>query len=146
MKIPIFCAALCFVAIQAFAQTSDSADKDSAESLFSDAVALAEQGKNDEALAILNRLMADYPELPEPYNNAAVLYAKKKEWQRAMETLKIAIAANPQFARAHQNLGFLYLELARQAFQTAEDIAPGSATQELQRLNNFHQPLKDDKK
>ncbi len=142
MKILIFCLSFCFAANYAFAQ---SADSDSAETLFAQALTLAENGKTEKALQILNRLMAQYPELPEPYNNAAVLYAQQKEWQKAQETLKIAIAANPQFARAHQNLGFLYLELARQAFQTAEDIAPGSSTQELQRLNNFHQPLKENK-
>lgn len=146
MKILIFCAVFCLT-FSVLAQTekslSENIAEDSAQTLFDQALSLAKQGKNDQALQILDRLMADYPELPEPYNNAAVLYAQQKEWQKAQETLKIAIVANPQFARAHQNLGFLYLELARQAFQAAEDIAPGSSTQELQRLNdfqNFSQP------
>ena len=135
MKTLIFCAALCLT-LPAFAQDEEK----SPDSLFAEAVKLADSGKNDEALQILNTLMADFPELPEPYNNAAVLYAKRGEWQRSEETLKIAVSANPQFARAHHNLGFLYLELARQAFEKSEKIAPNSAQKELQLLQQFSKP------
>ena len=36
---------------------------------------LTEQGNSKEAIEIFTKLTQDYPELPEPYNNLAVIYA-----------------------------------------------------------------------
>ncbi len=138
MKILIFCAAFCASAF-ALAQNSSVLNKtqNAPIQLFQQAVQWADSGKKEQALEVLNRLMADFPELPEPYNNAAVLYAQNKQWDKALETLKMAISVHPQFAKAHQNLGFVYLELARQAFQNAHEIAPGSVLKELEMLNQL---------
>ena len=42
-----------------------------------------EQGRTDAAIAVFRALIEDYPELPEPYNNLAVLLAQKGEYESA---------------------------------------------------------------
>src|SRR4029077_14352740 len=46
-----------------------------AKGRFIKGVILAEQNKVPEAIEVFTVLSRDYPELPEPYNNLAVLYA-----------------------------------------------------------------------
>jgi Flp pilus assembly protein TadD len=43
----------------------------------------AEQGNTEEAIRIFSALTEDYPELPEPYNNLAVLYAGQGQYEKA---------------------------------------------------------------
>ena len=43
-------------------------------------LALADAGKTNEAIAVFQAVLGDYPELPEPHNNLAVLYAQKGEY------------------------------------------------------------------
>jgi tetratricopeptide (TPR) repeat protein len=50
----------------------------------------------------------DYPELPEPYNNVAVLYAGQSQFDKARAALEMAIRTNPSYATAHENLGDVY--------------------------------------
>ncbi|MEW6562593.1 MAG: tetratricopeptide repeat protein [Pseudomonadota bacterium] len=80
---------------------------------------LAEQGKNPEALAIFNRLTEDYPELPEPYNNVAVLFAAQGDYEKARHALEMAIRTHPGYALAHENLGDLYIKMASQSYESA---------------------------
>src|SRR5690606_10828291 len=80
---------------------------------------LAEQGRNAEAIAIFNKLTEDYPELPEPYNNLAVIYAQQKQYDKAKQALEQAIRTHPAYATAHENLGDLYSRLASQAYGKA---------------------------
>ena len=46
-----------------------------AQGRFLKGIILTEMNKPNEAIAIFTRLTEDYPELPEPYNNLAVIYA-----------------------------------------------------------------------
>jgi tetratricopeptide (TPR) repeat protein len=64
-------------------------------------------------------LTQDYPELPEPYNNLAVLYAGPGQYDKARVTLEMAIRTNPNYATAHENLGDIYVRLASQAYNKA---------------------------
>ena len=50
-------------------------------------VMLAEAGRSAEAQAVFERLNEEFPELPEPHNNLAVLYAAQGEWQKARQAL-----------------------------------------------------------
>jgi len=45
------------------------------------------------------------PELPEPYNNLAVLYAARGDHDGARDALLRAISTHPSYATAHENLG-----------------------------------------
>ncbi|TXH90647.1 MAG: tetratricopeptide repeat protein [Rhodoferax sp.] len=76
-------------------------------------------GKASEAIATFTKLTEDYPELPEPYNNLAVLYAGQSQFDKARAALEMAIRTNPSYATAHENLGDVYAKLASQAYNKA---------------------------
>ena len=78
-----------------------------------------ETGKTAEALTTFTRLTEDYPELPEPYNNLAVLYAGQSQFDKARTALEMAIRTNPSYSTAHENLGDVYAKLASQAYNKA---------------------------
>jgi tetratricopeptide (TPR) repeat protein len=79
----------------------------------------AESGKPADAMATFTKLTEDYPELPEPYNNLAVLYANQSQLDKARTALEMAIRTNPSYATAHENLGDVYAKLASQAYNKA---------------------------
>ncbi len=85
-------------------------------------VILTEQRKGKEAIKVFAELTYDYPELPEPYNNLAVLYAAQGEYDKARAALEMAIRANPRFAVAHENLGDIYAKMASQAYDKAAQL------------------------
>lgn len=82
-------------------------------------VALSELNRNAEATAVFQKLTEDYPELPEPYNNLAVLYAQQRQYDKARTALEMAIRTHPSYATAHENLGDIYARLASQAYDKA---------------------------
>ncbi|MDP1718774.1 MAG: tetratricopeptide repeat protein [Burkholderiales bacterium] len=80
---------------------------------------LTEQNKPAEAIKIFTALSEDYPELPEPYNNLAVLYASQGQFDKARNSLEMAIRTHPSYATAHENLGDIYAKMASQAYDKA---------------------------
>ena len=80
---------------------------------------LAEQGKHTDAIRIFQGLTEDYPELPEPYNNLAVLYASQGQYDKARTALEMSIRTHPSYATAHENLGDIYAKMASQAYDKA---------------------------
>jgi Flp pilus assembly protein TadD/ketosteroid isomerase-like protein len=82
-------------------------------------VILSEQGKPQDAITQFTKLIEDYPELPEPYNNLAVLQASQGQFDKARAALEMAIRTNPTYATAHENLGDVYAKLASQAYSKA---------------------------
>lgn len=79
----------------------------------------SESGRPADAIATFTKLTEDYPELPEPYNNLAVLYAGQSQFDKARAALEMAIRTNPSYATAHENLGDVYAKLASQAYSRA---------------------------
>jgi Flp pilus assembly protein TadD len=73
---------------------------------------LTQQKKTDEAIRTYIDLTQDFPELPEPYNNLAVIYASQGEYDKARGLLETAVRAMPSFTAAHENLGDIYARLA----------------------------------
>lgn len=90
-----------------------------AQAEFKRATVLARMKRTDEAVAAFTALTQRYPELPEPYNNLAALYAQRGDYDDARQALETAVRANPGYALAYQNLGNLYLHLADAAFGRA---------------------------
>jgi Flp pilus assembly protein TadD/ketosteroid isomerase-like protein len=86
-----------------------------------------ETGKVSEALSTFTKLTEDYPELPEPYNNLAVLYASQNQFDKARSALELAIRTNPSYATAHENLGDVYARLASQAYNKALQLDGNNA-------------------
>jgi Flp pilus assembly protein TadD len=90
-------------------------------------VLLVDARRTDEALVVFQQLTEDFPEVPEPYNNLAVLYAARGDFDRARQALEGALRANPGFATAHQNLGDVYAQLAQLSYQRALKAEPTNA-------------------
>lgn len=87
-----------------------------------------EMNKPAEAIAVFTKLSEDYPELPEPYNNLAVLYAQQKQYDKARTALEMAIRTHPSYAIAYENLGDVYAKLASQAYDKALQLDNSNAT------------------
>ncbi|MDR5750375.1 tetratricopeptide repeat protein [Caballeronia sp. LZ024] len=94
---------------------------------FKRATILARLNRDDEAIAAFTELTQAYPELPEPYNNLAALYAKHGRYEDARAALEVAIKANPSYALAYDNLGDLYLRLASESYKRAQSLGSKSA-------------------
>ena len=90
-------------------------------------VAQADSGKPAEAITTFTKLTEEYPELPEPYNNLAVLYANQNQLDKARTALEMAIRTNPSYATAHENLGDIYAKLASQAYNKALQLDASNA-------------------
>ena len=97
---------------------------DDAQGRFTKGLILAEMGRPAEAIAVFGKLVEDYPELPEPYNNLAVLYAQQKQYDKARTALEMAIRIHPAYATAFENLGDLHSRLASQAYEKALQLDP----------------------
>ena len=89
-----------------------------------------EMGKPQDAIGTFNKLTEEYPELPEPYNNLAVLHASAGQFDKARAALEMAIRTNPSYSTAHENLGDIYANLASQAYSKALQL--GSSSTSLQ--------------
>ncbi len=90
-----------------------------AQARFLKGLILTEQGKTNDAIRTFSELTEDYPELPEPYNNLAVLYASQGQYDKARIALEMAIRTHPSYATAHENLGDIYAKMASQAYDRA---------------------------
>jgi Flp pilus assembly protein TadD/ketosteroid isomerase-like protein len=89
---------------------------------------LTEQGKTADAIGVFSKLTEDYPELPEPYNNLAVLYASQGQYEKAKTALEMAIRTHPSYGTAHENLGDIYAKLASQAYGKALQLDSNNTT------------------
>lgn len=91
---------------------------------FMKGVMLADAKRDTEATTVFEQLIQDYPDIPEPYNNLAALYAAAGDYDRARVTLEQALRTNPGYATAHENLGDVYAALAAQSYDRALKFDP----------------------
>ncbi len=87
-----------------------------------------ELGKQQDAIGTFTSLTQEYPELPEPYNNLAVLHANGGQFDKARAALEMAIRTNPSYSTAHENLGDIYANLASQAYSKALQLGGSTTT------------------
>lgn len=91
-----------------------------------------------------NGLIEEFPELPEPYNNLAVVRAAQGNLEGARDALEAAIRSVPDYAVAYQNLGDLYLQLAAQRWRHAQKLAPSPVrATRLKALETLLEPSTD---
>lgn len=88
---------------------------------------LVEQNKPNDAIRIFTELTQEFPELPEPYNNLAVLYASQGQYDKARTALEMAIRTHPSYSTAHENLGDIYAKMASQAYDKALQLDKSNA-------------------
>lgn len=105
-----------------------AANDNDARSRFLKGLILTEQGNTRGAIDVFTSLTRDYPELPEPYNNLAVLYAAEGRYDQARESLEMAIRTHPSYAVAHENLGDVYAKMASEAYDKALSLDRGNKT------------------
>ncbi len=98
-----------------------------AQAMFMKGIILAESGKRDEAIKSFTELTEKYPNLPEPYNNLAVLHAEAGQYDKAKKALETAIKTHPSYATAHENLGDIYARMASEAYDKALQLDGGNA-------------------
>lgn len=93
-------------------------------------------GQPDMALQVYLDLTREYPELAEPFNNLGVIYAAKGDYPNAKASLDAALRANPNYASAHENMGDLLVNMARQSYERslAIDAKQRGLTQKIERL------------
>lgn len=99
-----------------------------AQARFMKGLILTEMNRHNDAIAVFTKLTEDYPELPEPYNNLAVLYAQQRQFEKAKNALEMAIRTHPSYATAHENLGDIYARMASQAYDKALQIDSSNAS------------------
>lgn len=92
---------------------------------------LTEQKRVPEAIQVFTGLTEDFPELPEPYNNLAVLYASQGNYDKAKSALELAIHTHPSYATAHENLGDIYAQLASRAYDRALQLDKNNTTAQV---------------
>jgi tetratricopeptide (TPR) repeat protein len=134
-----------YIKQEKFAQAIDVLDKylagkpKDAQARFLRGIALTETKKLDAAITVFQKLTEDYPELPEPYNNLAVIYAQQKQYEKAKAALEMAIRTHPAYATAHENLGDIYARLASQAYDKALqlDSSNSSAQSKLSMIQDL---------
>jgi len=91
-------------------------------------VILTQSGRNAEAEQVFRALTEDFPELSDPYNNLAVLYAADGRLPAALGALQAALRNDPQHRAALENLGDVHLALAIAAWSQAASGAKGDTT------------------
>ncbi len=112
---------------------------DMAQARFLKGVALTERGQINQAIAEFQFLTAQYPFLPEPYNNLAVLYARQQQYDQARETLLKALETHTSYATAYQNLSHIYAMMAGVAYDKALGLNAGEKqSPDLQLLSDLH--------
>lgn len=82
----------------------------------------AAQGQTGLAQETLQALTQEFPELPEPYNNLAALYAQQNAFDKALSSLTLAIRARPDYALALENMGDVHIALARVTYLKAKAL------------------------
>lgn len=106
------------------AQKAVAANPRDAQMRFLQGVVLMDLRRDDEALAVFTRLAQDYPELPDPQNNIALLHARAGRLEPARLALEAALRNDPSHRLARVNLGQVYLMLAVQAWEQAATAGP----------------------
>ena len=89
-----------------------------------DGILRAREGRTAEAIVIFEKLRHDRPDMFEPHNNLAVLYAGQGRLDAARGSLAAALERRPD-AVAYANLGDLHMRLADRAYARARDLGGG---------------------
>lgn len=103
--------------------------------IFQKGRALSGLGRHAQAIDIFHQLTTSYPELPEPWNNLALEYARQNRLDMAADALRMALTAHPGYTPARSNLGHIQLLMARETLTQAAQAGSAQAAAELRRLD-----------
>jgi tetratricopeptide (TPR) repeat protein len=106
--------------------------------LFLRAVSQTKLERKKLAIETYKDLIERHPNLPEPYNNLAVLYAEQNNLAKAKEILQKALKTNSTYSIAHINLGDVYTRMASAAYRKAFELDKSPvANNKLQLINEL---------
>jgi len=93
---------------------------------------LAESGRADEAVPLLEALVADERPALDPLNALGIAYARRGDADRALRTFERVLELDPDNAMALENLGTVHVQrgdraAAAEAFERAVTLAPRSS-------------------
>ena len=95
--------------------------------------------RKSEALQVYRQLSEEYPELPEVQNNLGVMLAAEGQIDEAKRSFELALRNNPTYAIAHENLGDIFLHLAKRSYLNAQKH--GAKSSELKDKMQALQPV-----
>ena len=105
-----------------------AANKSDIKLQFMKGLVLTRLDRYRDAERVFIQLTADNPDLPEPFNNLAVVYAAQGKYKEAEDALKSAINTHPSYATAHENLGDIYAKMASRAYNQALELDTSDKT------------------
>lgn len=105
--------------------------------MFQKARALAQLGRSADAEAVYREMTIRYPELAEPWNNLAILYVSRNDFDQARQAFETAIMNNPRYSAAISNLADLNLLLALRDYEKAASLGDRNARTKAQALRQF---------
>ena len=114
------------------AESAAAANPKDPQARFLHGVVLMDVRRDDAAMDVFTQLTQEYPELPDPYNNIALLHARAGRLEAAQQALQTALRNDPGHRAARTNLGQVHLMLAVQALEAAAAAGPLDAP--VQRL------------
>ncbi len=91
---------------------------------FLESQVLTRLGNTNEAMQVLRGVVDRFPEMAAPYNNLAVLYAARGQLEEARKNLMLALMVQPNYGIAQENLGDVYVALAKHAYNAASILDP----------------------
>ena len=92
---------------------------DNARVQFLTAYAYQMDKQTNRAKALYENLIRDYPELPEPRNNLAMIYLAGGDSDKASQLLIDALNTNSSYSTAYKNLGRIYRGIASETYRQA---------------------------
>jgi tetratricopeptide (TPR) repeat protein len=92
------------------------AEKKNIQEEFSQGIALIKSKDYNQAKLIFTHLIKEYPEIPETYNNLALINVAQGDFIKAQETLKEAFKHHPSYNLIYENLNTIYAEIAQSIY------------------------------
>jgi Flp pilus assembly protein TadD len=81
--------------------------------------ALSSGNRQNEAIKVFRRMIEEKIEEASAFNNLAVIYAGRGEFESARTALEWAVRSKPDYGTAHHNLGNVYANLASMSYKRA---------------------------
>ncbi len=107
---------------------------DQASTRFLTAYAHQMTGNTERSIKLYEELIRDEPDLPEPYNNLAMIYLAKGDYDYASQLLVSAINTRINYAIAYANLSHVYKGIASEAYRRAvsQSSEPAKYTHDIE--------------
>lgn len=130
-------------AVDAFKKALDL-NPDSTREQLNYGLALLRDAKNQDAIALLEKVQKEDPSLPHTWFNLGIYYKRDGQFDRALEQFQQMSKLVPNEPITHYNLGSIYKlqnkpDQARKEFETARHLDPSLAAPHFQLFNLYRQ-------